>query len=171
MQIINSTHHSSGCPYNHSSIHYTPGTRKARHLHEHAGSYHEHTDTNKEEEEEMRSPGRAHPLAIPVVPAGPHRSGPAIDEGTLTAGPVRFSIMAVALLFISSPWTPDPRNTPTVCSVYHSGALEGGRGSSGSAATPPPGGGDAVTQVWALSPPGTTEGQRLDGGSRAWSVA
>ena len=52
--------------------------------------------------------------------------------------------MAAALLFVSSPWTPDPGNTTTVCSGYHSGALEGGQGresgsTCGPAATPPKG--------------------------------
>ena len=31
--------------------------------------------TGGKEEEEMQSPGRAHPRHIPMVPAGPHRSG------------------------------------------------------------------------------------------------
>ena len=35
----------------------------------------------------MRSPGRAHPRTIPMVPAGPHRSGPAINEGDPDRGP------------------------------------------------------------------------------------
>ena len=38
--------------------------------------YHTHTKTQEEEEEEeMRSPGRAPPRHIPMVPAGPPRSG------------------------------------------------------------------------------------------------
>jgi hypothetical protein len=41
----------------------------------------------EEEEEEMRSPGRTQPLANPMVPAGPHRSGPTIDEGNPDLGP------------------------------------------------------------------------------------
>ena len=89
--------------------------------------------------------------------------------GTLTVCPVRFSIMTAALLPISSPWTPDPRNTLTVCSRYQPGALEGGRGresSSTSGPGHPPRGGDTVTRVWALSPPATAEGRRLAGGSR-----
>ena len=73
----------------------------------------------------MQSPGRAHTRTIPMVPAGPHRSDRRSMKGTLTVGPVRFSIMAVALLFVSSPWTPDPCNTPTMCSRYHSGARQG----------------------------------------------
>ena len=32
-------------------------------------------------------PGRAHPRTIPMVPAGPHRSGAAIDEGDPDRGP------------------------------------------------------------------------------------
>ena len=35
----------------------------------------------------MRSPGRAHPLATPMVPGGPHRLGEVVVGGvTLTAG-------------------------------------------------------------------------------------
>ena len=76
--------------------------------------------------------------------------------GTLTAGPVQISIVAAALLFVYSLWTPNPNNIPTVCSGYHSGALEGVRGkksgstSSPAANAPPPllpGGGDTVTRV------------------------
>ena len=33
-----------------------------------------YTMCKEEEEEEMRSPGRAHRRHIPMVPAGPHRS-------------------------------------------------------------------------------------------------
>ena len=62
-----------------------------------------------------------------MVPTGPYQFGPAID-GSLTASPVRFSIMAAALLFVSTPWTPHPCNTLTVCSGYPPGALEGGGG-------------------------------------------
>ena len=89
----------------------------------------------------MQSPSRSHPLANRTVPTGPHR----LMGGTLTAGPVRISIVAAALLFVSSLWTPDPHNTPTVCSWYHREALEGGRGresgpTSGMAANPREGG-------------------------------
>ena len=96
--------------------------------------------------------GRADPLTNPTVRTGPHRSGSRRSMGgTLTAGPARLSIVAAALLFVSSPWTRDPRNTPTVCSGYHSGALEGGRGRESSsisspASTPSPRGwGDSHT--------------------------
>ena len=86
----------------------------------------------------MRPPGRAHPLTNPTVPTGPHQSELG-DRwgGGLTAAPVRISIVAAALLFVSSLWTPDPHNTLTVCSGYHSGALKGGRGrESGSTSGP-----------------------------------
>ena len=62
----------------------------------------------------MRSPGRARspsPWCL-LAPTDLDRQS---IRGTLTRGPVRFSIMAAALLFVSSPWTPDPCNTPTVC--------------------------------------------------------
>ena len=49
-------------------------------------------------------------------------------RGTLTAGPVWCSIMVEALLFVCSPWAPDPRNTPAVCWGYHSGSPGGGLG-------------------------------------------
>ena len=73
-------------------------------------------------------------------------------RGTLTADPIGFNIMAVALLFVSSPWTPDPRNTLTKCSGYHSRALEGGRGKkssciAGLVATPLRGWGHSHTGV------------------------
>ena len=63
--------------------------------------------------------------------------------GALATGPVPLSIVAAALLFVSSPWTLDPRNSLSVCSKYHSGALEGGAGresgsTSGVVATPDP---------------------------------
>ena len=44
------------------------------HTHTHRIYTHTHTHT-QEEEEEMRSPGRAPPRHIPMVPAGPPRSG------------------------------------------------------------------------------------------------
>ena len=67
----------------------------------------------------------------------------------------RISIVAAALLFVSSLWTPDPQNTLTVCSGYHSGTLEGWRSresgsTSGPAANPPGGWGHSHTGV---SPP------------------
>ena len=46
----------------------------------------------------MRSPGRAPPRHIPMVPAGPARSAKEVSPQ-----PVRLSIMAAALLFVSSP--------------------------------------------------------------------
>ena len=36
--------------------------------------------------------------------------------------------MAVALLFISSPWSPNPQNTLAVCCGYHSSSRGGGLG-------------------------------------------
>ena len=35
---------------------------------------HCHKEEEEEEKEEMRSPGRVHPLANPMVPSSPHRS-------------------------------------------------------------------------------------------------
>ena len=118
----------------------------------------------------MRFPIRAYPHNIPMVPAGPHRSGPSIDGGNPDHAPVWFSIIAAALLFVSSPWTPGRCHNWTVCSGYHPGALE--RGEEGIrlhfwlGCHPPQGGGDTVSRVWALSLPGTTKGRRLAGGPR-----
>ena len=55
----------------------------------------------------MQSPGRAHPLNSPTVPAGPHQLGRVVG-GVTPLGLNRLNIMAEALLFVSSPWTPDP---------------------------------------------------------------
>ena len=58
---------------------------------------HTQEEEEEEEEEEMRSSGRAHPLTIPMVPAGPHRLG-ALVVGVLT----------LRLSFVSCPWSPAP---------------------------------------------------------------
>ena len=121
----------------------------------------------------MRSPGRAHPLHIPMVPAGPHRSDRDREGGSLSR-PVQLSIMAAALLFVSSPY-PLARTTRTHCRLTRCwnplGARIGGRGRAPAplparSATPP------QERDAALSPPGTTDwaafGQQVMG---AWSVA
>ena len=53
-------------------------TNKACHKKTNAHSY---PIKEEEEEEEMRSPGRAPPLASPMVHAGPHRLGEAAGGG------------------------------------------------------------------------------------------
>ena len=46
----------------------------------------------------------------------------------MTVGRLQIIISAAALLFIACLWSPDQRDFSTVCSGYHSGALEGGGG-------------------------------------------
>ena len=47
-------------------------------------------------------------------------------------GPTWLSIMATALLFVSSLWSPNPRNTLAMRRGYHSGSLEAGLAGAGS---------------------------------------
>ena len=76
----------------------------------------------------MRSPGRAHPRHIPIVPAGPHRSG--------RDRPVRQTIMAAAILFVSA-HCPLARATrmhsrPKRCWISSGARIGGARQSAGS---------------------------------------
>ena len=99
---------------------------------------------HRERRRRCGAPGWRTRLPTPQCRPAPTDPKPAIDGGTLTVGLVRIRTAAAALLFVSSLWTPDPHNPPTMCSGYHSGALEGGQGresgsTSGPAATPPRG--------------------------------
>ena len=121
----------------------------------------------------MRSPGRAPPRHIPMVPAGPPRFWRATGRG-VTSQPVRLSIMAAALLFVSSS-CPLVRTTCMHPRPTRSRITPQGHGMGGEAERrlhfrhgppPPQGKGDAVSPVWALSRQVLPTGRRLAGGSR-----
>ena len=100
----------------------------------------------------MRSPGRAHPLANPMVCGGRHQLGEAVVGGvTLTTG-LPGSASWLRLSSSSTPYGLLTHPTPRLCVAGTTeAALEGGRGrESGSTSSPaaiPPGSGDTVTRV------------------------
>ena len=119
------------------------------------------------------------PVWHPRVPSPWHRPPTDLDcrfdggGGGLTAGPLQRSIMAAVLLFVSSSWSRVPRHTHVThprttgtTRVSWRGARQG-TGSTSASAAIPSGDGDIVSRVWALSPPGTTEGRRLAGRSQS----
>ena len=99
-------------------------------------------------------------------------------------GPTRLSIMAPALLFVSSPQNPDPRNTPTESCGHHSGSLGAGGGEAGNLAplpvrlpTPPQGVGtqshgcepltrQVLPKPWTATAQRRREGRPSDAGAR-----
>ena len=123
-------------------------------------------------------PRWAHPLHIPMVPAGPHHCDCDIGGGPRSR-PVQLSIMAAALLFVSYPYTlahtTRTHSRPTCCWNPPAAPI-GGRGRAPAplqarSATPRRGEGRRL-RVWAPSPPMTTDwaayGRQVMG---AWSVA
>ena len=126
----------------------------------------------------MRSPGRAHPQHIPMVPAGPRRAGRDREGGSVPTRPAKCHGGGSPLRLL--PLSPGPHNAhalpPYTLLDPPRGTDWGARQSAGSTSAtvrhPPHGKGDAVSRVWAFSPPGTTDwaafGRQVSG---AWSVA
>ena len=123
----------------------------------------------EEEEEEMQSPSRAHLPHNPMVPAGPHRSGPRSTRGVFVpTRPAQHHGGGSPLCLLPIvPWptqrarTPAPHTNRTPQGTDRAARRSAGS-TSGMVHHPPLG------EVWALSPPGTTNGQRLAG--RSWGL-
>ena len=119
-----------------------PLSMSHKHTHKtHTRTQHAHTHTHigncknkktQEEEEEMWSPSKAHLLANPMVPAGPHRLGEVVVGGvTLTAG-LPGSASWLQLSSSSPPHGLLTHTTPRLCVLGTTqAALEGGLAGAG----------------------------------------
>ena len=111
----------------------------------------------------MRSPCRAHPLASPMVPAGPHRLGWAYPAQHHGCG------SWLRLSSSSLPMGTRPTQHPA---VHVAGTIQAPWSGAWQEPVPrlagskPPKTRGRARRVSALSPPGTTEGQHLAGESR-----
>ena len=126
----------------------------------------------------MRSPSRAHPRHIPMVPAGPHWSD-GDQEGGLYPNPSG-EVSWLQLSSSSPPLVPRPTQRARTAVSHTAGTAQGhGLGVEAEhrlhfrhGPPTPLGKRDVVSRVWAFSPPGTTEwavfGRQVSG---AWSVA
>ena len=125
----------------------------------------------------MRSPGRAHPRHIPMMPALTGLT--ATERGvSVPTRPAKHHGGGSPLRLF--PLSPGPHNAhalpPYTLLEPPRGPAPGGEAERRlhflHGPPPPHGKGDAVSRVWALSPPGTTDwaafGRQVSG---AWSVA
>ena len=123
----------------------------------------------------MQSLGRAHPLHIPMVPAGPLWSDRDREGGGGVSVPTRPAKQhgggSPLRLLPIVPWPTSRARTP----APHAAGTPHGYRLGGEAerrlhfrhGPPPPlGERDTLLRLWALSPPGTTDRRRLAGRSR-----